>query len=93
MTTDATFTQRFMLKHEWSSLRDVALEARFVLPEEQSSTALDLLRKAGPAAFDCASGVRVVTIGATHLAFQHRVVMWHFESCPDFQVALEAGVR
>ena len=89
----ATFFQRFMLKHEWSRLRDMALETSFVLAEQQSSAAFNLLRKTRSAPFDRSADVRVVAVGATHFAFQHRMVMRHFESGPHFQVALEAGVR
>lgn len=93
VTTDATFTQRLVLEHEGTGLSDVTLEASFVLAKQQSSAAFNLLRKTCSAAFDCASGVRVVTIRTTHLAFQHRMVMRHFEACPHFQVALETGIR
>ena len=93
MATDAAFTQRLVLKHERTGLGDVTLEARFVLAKQQSSAAFDLLRQAGPAAFDRAADVWIVAIGATHFAFQHRMMVRHFESGAHFKVTLEAGLR
>jgi len=52
-----------------------------------------LLRPTGPAALDGPTGVRVVTIGAAHFAFQHGMVMRHFKSGPHFEVTLETRVR
>ena len=89
----ATFFQRFVLKHEWSGLRHMTLETGFVLAKQQSPAAFYCLRQTGPAAFDRAADVRIVAIGATHLAFQDRMVMWHLKSRAHFEVTLEAGVR
>ena len=93
MAAGATFFQRFMLEHEWAGLRDVTLEAGAVSTEEQRSAAFDLLRKTCVPAFDCIAGVRIMAIGAAHLAFQHRMVMRHFKSRAHFEVTLETGVR
>jgi hypothetical protein len=82
-----------MLKHKRAALGNVTLETSFVLTEEQCSAAFYLLRPTGPATFDRATGVRIVTIGAAHFAFQDRMVMRHFKSGPHFEVALETGVR
>jgi len=78
-----------MLKHEWAALRDMTLETSIVLPEQQRPATFDLLRKACSAALDRATNVRVVTIGAGHFAFHHRMVMRQFKLCPHFKVALE----
>lgn len=93
VTAYTTFLECLMLKDEWTSLRHVTLETGLVLPEQQCSAAFDLLRQTCSAAFDRAADVRVVTIGATHLALQHRVMVWHFKSRAHFKVTLEAGVR
>ncbi len=93
VATYATFTQGLVLENERTGLGNVTLEARFIFPEQQSSAAFDLLGKTCAAAFDRAAGVRVVAIGATHLAFEHRMMVRHLKSCPDFEVALEASVR
>jgi hypothetical protein len=93
VATHAAFFQRFMLEHEWPGLGNVTLETGLIFPEQQNSAAFDSLRQTGIAAFDRAADVRVMAIGTTHLAFQHRMVVRHLKSCPNFQVTLEAGVR
>ena len=93
VTTDAAFFQCFMLENEWTGLRGVTLETGFVLTEQQCSAAFHRLRQARSSALDGATDVRIMAIRAAHLAFQHRMVMRHFKSSADFEVALEARVR
>jgi hypothetical protein len=37
--------------------------------------------------------VYLMTIGAAHLAFEHRMMMRQCESCANFEVTLEASFR
>ncbi len=82
-----------MLEHERTGLRNVTLEACLVLSEKQRATAFDLLRQTGSTAFDRSANVRIMTIRATHLSFEHWMMVRHFKSRADFEVALETGVR
>ena len=75
MTAKAAFADRLVLENKRTSLRGVTLETGVVLTKQSKTAALDGLRKIGPAAFDRASLMRVVTIGATHFAFQHRMMV------------------
>jgi len=93
VTSDTTFAHGVMLKYEWASLRSVTLETGFVARQEGESAALHFLLKICIAPFDRITLVRVVAIGATHLAFQHRVMMRQLEAGSHFQVTLEAGLR
>ena len=67
----------------------VALEAGLVLACKSSAAALERLDAVGSAAFDRVSLVRVMTIDAAYLSFQHRVVIRQFECRAHFQMALE----
>jgi len=82
-----------MFKYEWASLSGVTLETGFVSGEEGKSAALHFLLKICIAPFDRVTLVRVVAIGATHLAFQHRMMMGQLEAGSHFRVTLEAGFR
>lgn len=93
VTADATLPQSFVLEDKRTALRGVTLEASLVLSEEQSSAAFNLLRPARSATFDRAADVRVVTIGATDFAFEHRMMMRQLEFRAHFKVTLETGVR
>jgi hypothetical protein len=71
----------------------VALEASFVSAQESKAAAFERLLNISAAAFDRDSLVRIVTIGATHFALQHRMMVRQLELCPYFQVTLETGLR
>ena len=75
VATHATVAHRFVFVNERASLRGMALEAGLVFAKECHATADQLLLPAGAASFDGSAHVRVVTIDAAHLAFQHRVMM------------------
>ena len=93
MADHTTLTHCLMLVNKGAALRGVALEASFVSAQESKAAALERLLGVGPAAFDRDSDMRVVTIGATHFAFQHRMVVRQLELCPHFQVTLETSFR
>ena len=93
MADHATLAQCFMLVNERAALLGVTLEAGFVSAQERKPAAFERLLDVGPAAFDRDSLMRVVTIGAAHFAFQHRMMVRQLELCPHFQVTLETGLR
>jgi hypothetical protein len=93
MADHTALAQRLVLVNKWAPLRGVALETSFVSAQESKATALERLLNIGAAAFDRDSLVRVVTIGATHFPFQHRMMVRQLELCPHFQVTLETGLR
>ena len=93
MADHTALAQRLVLVNKWAPLRGVALETSFVSAQESKATALERLLNIGAAAFDRDSLVRVVTIGATHFPFQHRMMVRQLELCPHFQVTLKTGLR
>jgi hypothetical protein len=93
MATDAAFADCFVFEHERTALGGVALEAGFVVAEQRRAAALERLGQVRPAAFDGVTPVRVVTIGATDLALEHRMMVRQLESRAYFGVALETGGR
>src|SRR4051812_36134966 len=93
MATDASFAHSFVLKDKRPALRGVTLQTRSVRAQHRDAAALHALRQTGAAAFDCIAFVRVMTIGAAHLAFEHRVMMREVKGGAHFGVTLETGVR
>jgi hypothetical protein len=93
MADHAALTHRLVLVHKGTALRGVALEASLVSTQESETAASERLLNVGAAAFDRDALMRVVTIGAAHFAFQHRMVVRQLELCPDFQVTLETSFR
>ena len=91
MADHATLTQCFVLINKGTPLHGVTLEAGLVLAEESHATAFERLLHIGSAAFDCHSDVRVVAIGTTHFAFEHRMAMGQLKLRAHFLVALETG--
>jgi hypothetical protein len=82
-----------VLVNKWPALLGVALEAGFVSAQESEAAAFERLLNIGPATFDRDSLVRVVTIGATHFAFRHRMMVRQLELCAHFEVTLETSFR
>jgi len=78
----AAFLDGVMGEYKGSGLSLVALGAGFILAVE-----------VGAAAFEGAALVRVVTLGAAHLAGEHWVAVGHHELGFLIEVALEAGFR
>ncbi len=82
-----------MFVNKRAALLGVALKASFVSAQESKPAGFEVLLNVCRCAFDRDSLVRVVTIGAAHFAFQHRMVVRQLECGTHFQVALETGLR
>ena len=82
-----------MLVNKRATLLGVALEASFVSAQESEAAGFERLLDVSPAAFDGDSLVRVVTIGAAHFAFEHRMMVRQLERRANFQVTLETSLR
>ena len=93
MTGHTTFAQRLVLENEWTSLRGMTLEAGFVLAQQANAATLERLGETGPAPLYGRADMRIMTIGTTYLAFQHRMVVRQLELCAHFQVTLKTGLR
>ena len=79
MTRDATLAHGAVLKHERTALRSVALRAGLIFVEQSSPSTFDRNRQVRFATFEGHAPVRVVTIGAAHFAFEHRMAMRQLE--------------
>lgn len=93
MADHTTLTQRLVLVHPGAPLQGVALKASFVSAQESKAAGFEVLLNVGATAFDRDSLVRIVTIGATHFALQHRMVVRQLERRTHFQVTLETNFR
>jgi hypothetical protein len=93
MANGATLPYCLMLVHERTTLLRVTLEARFVSAQERKTAGFELLLNVCLRAFDRDPLVQLVTIGAAHFAFRHRMVVRQLERGPNFQVTLETGLR
>jgi hypothetical protein len=93
MADDTALTHCLVLVNKWAPLLRVALEASLVSAQESEATAFECLLNVSLCTFNSDPGMRVVTIGAAHFAFQHRVMMRQLELRPDFQVTLETSLR
>jgi hypothetical protein len=72
-------------------LLGVALEAGFVSAQESEATAFQHLLNICRRTFDSNAHMWIVTIGAAHFAFQHRMVVRQLELRSHFQVTLETS--
>ena len=93
MADHTTLTQCLMLVNKRAALLGVALKTSFVFAQKSEAAGFERLLKIGATAFDCDSFVRVVTIGATHFAFQHWMVVRQLERRTNLQVTLETSFR
>ena len=93
MADHTTLTQCLVLVDKRAALLGVALEASFVSAQESKAAGFEVLLNIRLRAFDRDSLVRVVAIGTTHFAFQHRMVMRQRKRCAHFQVTLETDLR
>jgi len=93
MADHTTLTHRLVLVNKRAALRGVALEAGFVSAQESKTTGFERLLNIRAAAFDRYPLVRIMTIGAAHFAFQHRMMVRQLELRSHFQVALETSFR
>ena len=93
MADHTTLTQCLVLINPRAPLLGVALKASFVSAQESKAASFQRLLNIRAAAFNGDSLMRVVTIGTTHFAFEHRMVMRQRKRCAHFQVTLETGLR
>jgi hypothetical protein len=93
MTNGASLPQRLVLIHKRAALLSVTLEARFVSAQESKAAGLQLLLNIRRSAFDRDAFVYLMTIGAAHLALEHRMMMRQCERCANFQVTLKTSFR
>ena len=75
MTNGASLPQRLVLIHKRAALLSVTLEARFVSAEKRKAAGFELLLNIRRRTFDRDALVHLVTIGATHFAFEYRMMM------------------
>ena len=93
MADHTTLPQCLVLVNPGAALLGVALEASFISAQESKAAAFEHLLNIGSATFDGDSLVRVVTIGATHFAFRHRMMVRQLELRAHFEVTLETSFR
>jgi hypothetical protein len=93
MADRATLTDCLVLIHERTALLCVTLEAGFIFAQECKPAGFQLLLNIRRRTFDRDPFVRLMTIAATHLAFEHRMVMRQCERGANFQVTLETCFR
>ena len=93
MADRATLTECLVLIHKWAALLRVTLEARFVSAQESKTAGFKLLLNIRRRTLDRDSLVQFVTIGAAHLAFRYRMMVWQLERRANFQVTLETRFR
>ena len=93
MADDATLAQRFMLVDKRAALLRVTLEAGLVFAQERKTAGFEFLLDVCRRAFNGDAFVYFMTIRATHLAFEHWMMMRQCERCANFEVTLEASLR
>jgi hypothetical protein len=93
MTNGASLPQCLVLIHKWAALLRVTLEAGFVSAQECKAAGFERLLNIRRRAFNRDPFVRLMTIGAAHFAFRHRMMVRQSECCANFQVTLETRVR
>jgi hypothetical protein len=93
MADGTTLPQCLVLIYERAALLSVTLEARFVSAQESKAAGFELLLNVRRRTFDRDALVHLVTIGAAHFAFRHRMVMRQCERCANFQVTLKTCFR
>ena len=75
MTDHTTLPHRLVLINKGAALGGMALKASLVSAQESKAAALECLLNICLCTFNSNLDVRVVTIGAAHFAFQHRMVV------------------
>ena len=92
MTNNAAFAHRFVFINKWTALGGVTLKTGVILAQECLAAAMNVLGHARAPAFHRAALVRFMTIGASHLPFQDRVVMRQLKLRADIEMALETSL-
>ena len=93
MADDASLAQRFMLVDKRAALLRVTLEAGLVFAQERKTAGFEFLLNICRRALDRDAFVHLMTIGAAHLAFEHRMMMRQCERGANFEVTLETSLR
>ena len=93
MADGATLAQRLVLIHKWAALLRVTLKASLVFAQERKTAGFEFLLDVCRRAFNRDAFVHLMTIGAAHLAFEHRMMMRQCERCANFEVTLETSFR
>ena len=93
MADGATLSQRFMLVDKRAALLRVTLETGFVFAQERKTAGFEFLLDVCRRALNRDAFVYLMTIGAAHLAFEHRMMMRQCERCANFEVTLETSFR
>src|SRR5215211_769222 len=93
MTDSASLAHRLVLINKRAALLGVTLEAGFVSAQKSKAAGFERLLNIRRRPFGRDPFVRLMTIAATHLALEHRMVMRQCERCAHFQVTLETSVR
>lgn len=93
MADRTTLLYCLMWVNPGTSLLRVTLEARFVSAQESKAAGFELLLNIRRRTFDRDSLVQLVTIGAAHFAFRHRVMVRQLKRRANFQVTLKACFR
>ena len=93
MADGATLAERLMLVDKRAALLRVTLEAGLVFAQERKAAGFEFLLDICRRAFNRDAFVHLMTIGAAHLAFEHRMMMRQCERCANFEVTLEASFR
>src|SRR4030095_9994325 len=93
MTDHTALSHCLVLVTKWAALRGVAFEAGFISAQESEATAFQHLLNICRRTFNSHPDMRVVTVGAAHFAFEHRMVVRQLELGSHFQVTLETSFR
>ena len=93
MADGATLPQRLVLVNKRAALLRVTLEASLVLAQERKAAGFEFLLDICRRAFNRDAFVQLMTIGAAHFAFEHRMMMRQCERCANFEVTLETSFR
>ena len=90
---ETTLAHCFVLENEWATLLAVTLHAGVVGAHKRDTAAFDGLLQTCPTALNGFARVRIMAISATHLPFEHRVMVRQRELRTQIEVTLETGVR
>jgi len=93
VTDCAALPQCLMWVNKRAPLLCVTFETGFVAAQKSEAAGFERLLNICAAAFNRDSLVRIVTIAAAHLAFEHRMVVRQLKCGANFQVTLETSFR
>ena len=93
MADSATLAHRLVLVHKRAALLGVTLEAGLVFAQESKTAGFEFLLDIRRRAFNRDAFMYLMTIGAAHLALEHRMMMRQCERCANVEVTLEASLR